>query len=112
MPVLLQAVLVFVPLFVSTANAALSLYALAGLVWKPLLSPDSLVTAAFAAGLIHPLVIGAGVFVAVGVCVGVDVFVAVGVLVEVGVGVSVGVWVGVDVGVSVGVNVGVAVGGT
>ena len=120
----------FVPLLVSTAKEAFSLYTLAGLVWNPLLSPEPLVTAACAAGLIHPLPTGAGVLVTVDVLVGVPVsvggavgvevsvfvgvYVTVGVLVSVGVdvGVSVGVLVGVSVavGVKVGVDVGVSVG--
>ena len=100
MAVLVQLVLVPEPLFVSTAKAALSLYAFSGVVWKPLPSPP--VSTALLAGLwkLVPPPVGVGVCVAVAVFVGV----------LVGSGVYVGVLVGVLVGVGEGPAVKVCVG--
>ena len=111
LPLLVQDVLVPVPLLLSTANTPSSMYALAGFVSKPLLSPALTVTAAFADGLRKPVLIGMGV----GVAIIVAVLVGVGVGPE-GVGLGVGEGPGVNVAVDVGVGgtgvlEGVAVGG-
>ena len=59
-----QDVLVVLPLLVSTARMPSKAYALVGFVWKPLLSPAPLVTAAFALGAAKPvLIIGAAIVI-------------------------------------------------
>ena len=58
LPLLVHDVLVFVPLLVSTANTPSLALALAGLVWKPLLSPALLVTRALVVGLSRPVLLG------------------------------------------------------